>query len=75
MQYSGEIENINPAHALGVRPYCGCCGGGEHRKGYTKTKAKSHFDNSWEHSREEKRKRCETDKRNRRAARPDKYEF
>lgn len=75
MQYSGEIENVNPANHLGVRPYCNCCGGGEYRKGYTHTKAKSHDDNRWEYEREESRKKREVNKRQRRSARPDKYGF
>jgi len=41
MQFSGEYESINMEHHLGMRPTCPCCGGGEHRKGYTVTKAKS----------------------------------
>jgi hypothetical protein len=73
MQYSGEIENINPRNALGIRPYCSCCGGGEHRKGYSHTKAKSHSDNQWEYEREQKRKSAVNSKRNRRNARPEKF--
>jgi len=37
-----KLESINKQHHLGIRPLCSCCGGGEHRKGYTLTKAKSH---------------------------------
>jgi hypothetical protein len=70
MQYSGEHERINAATALGVRPFCRCCGGGEHRKGYTHTKAKSRADNEWEHEREKKRRARGFD---RASARPDKY--
>lgn len=73
MQQSGEYENINAANVLGVRPYCSCCGGGEHRKGYTRTKAKSHDINHKVHEREKQRKQQHADKRNRRAARPDKF--
>jgi len=41
MQTGGTHSSINAAHALGMRPLCPCCGGGEHRKGYKYTKAKS----------------------------------
>jgi hypothetical protein len=34
-------ESISPEHHHAVRPLCNCCGGGEHRKGYTRTKSKS----------------------------------
>jgi hypothetical protein len=42
------IESVNPYHALGIRPFCRCCGGGEirgRRGKYTRTKAASHADN------------------------------
>lgn len=38
-------ESINPEHHHCVRPLCACCGGGDHRKGYKHTKAKSYSDN------------------------------
>lgn len=35
------IGSVNPKVHLGMRPFCPCCGGGEYRKGYSYTKAKS----------------------------------
>lgn len=71
MQYSGLYQSINPCHAVGVRPLCPCCGGGERRKGYRHTKAASH-----KHNRKATRNNNRTsyDKRTRTLARPDKYE-
>lgn len=39
--FGGLHESIAPWHALGVRPLCPCCGGGQWRKGKRYCKAKS----------------------------------
>jgi hypothetical protein len=41
-----EKQSINAEHHHACRPLCSCCGGGDYRKGYTKTKAASHSDNA-----------------------------
>ena len=42
MQTSGRYKSVSAEdHGMGIRPLCFCCHGGEHRKGYRYTKAKS----------------------------------
>ena len=45
----GSLDKMNPAHILGMRPFCGCCAGGElrgrpgqykHTKAHSRAKTK-----------------------------------
>lgn len=38
-------SSMSPSRRLGMRPYCGCCAGGERRKGKRFSKAASHSKN------------------------------
>lgn len=68
MTYSGTYESVNAQHELGIHPFCGC-GGGEHRKGYSMTKAKSRKKNE----KAEKNKSKKFNRRDRARQRPEKY--
>jgi len=45
----GTLDKMNPGHVLGMRPFCGCCAGGElrgrigqykHTKAHSRAKTK-----------------------------------
>lgn len=65
---SPNTDSTSPEWTLGTRPFCSCCAGGEHRKGYTVTKHKSRKKNAAAN-----RTSHGVDKRSRRMARPDKF--
>lgn len=63
-----NIHESMSAEYYGIRPNCPCCHGGDVRKGYAMTKAKSA-----KLSRKAHKPFKASDRRARRAARPDKF--
>jgi hypothetical protein len=45
MSINNNKESVNPEWHHNCRPFCRCCGGGDKRKGYKNTKAKSRSKN------------------------------
>lgn len=68
MLKSPNCESLSPDWQLGLRLLCGCCAGGEYRKGKTHTKAASRKHNA--KARKPQKKHGE---RSRKAARPEKF--